>query len=203
MRLSDKGLLEICEHEGIVPAPYYDSKGVLTYGVGHTKNAGSPDPASLPRGMPSNIDKAIDEALAVFRNDVMSYERRVNDAIKVPLKQHQFDALVSFDFNTGGIHRANLTKAINARDPKASNHFFGWLKPPEIRRRREEEKALYDTGDYEANGDKIPVWNVDENGRLRGIHSTISGAEVLKRMGREQPKSLLRTILDFIIWVMK
>lgn len=184
MRLSDKGLLEIAEHEGIVPAPYRDSVGVWTFGVGHTAAAGGVNPATLPRGMPSNMDAAIDEALRVFREDVTKYEDRVNRAIKVPLSQHEFDALVSFDFNTGGIHRAKLTERINTRDPNASEGFMGWLRPPEIRKRRLAEKALYDTGNYDANGDSIPIWRADENGRLRGIHSTISGAEVLRRMGR-------------------
>lgn len=184
MRLSDKGLLEIAEHEGIVPAPYMDSVGVWTFGVGHTAAAGGVNPSTLPRGMPSNLDAAIDEALRVFREDVVKYEDRVNRAVKVPLAQHEFDALVSFDFNTGGIHRAKLTARINAHDAKASEGFMGWLKPPEIRKRRVAEKALYDTGNYDANGDTIPIWRADENGRLRGIHSTISGAEVLRRMGR-------------------
>jgi len=50
--------------------------------------------------------------------DLNTYERRVNAAIKVSLKRHQFDALVSFDFNTGGIFKARLTQRINAGDPR-------------------------------------------------------------------------------------
>lgn len=184
MKLSDRGLLEIAEHEGIVPAPYRDSVGVWTFGVGHTAAAGGLDPEAMARGMPANLDGAIEEALRLFRSDVAKYERRVNDAIKVPLEQHEFDALVSFDFNTGGIDRARLTAAINAGDPKASRHFMGWLRPPEIRKRRTAEMRLFETGDYDANGTSIPVWRVDDTGRLRGIHSTISGAELLHRMGR-------------------
>lgn len=184
MKISDRGLLEICEHEGIVPAPYYDSVGVLTYGIGHTKNAGGIDPADLPRGMPADLDAAIDHAIEVFRADIASYEARVNEAIKVPLAQHQFDALGSFDLNTGGIYRAILTRQINAGDPKASEHFFGWLRPPEIRKRRTAEKRLYETGDYDHNGDEVAVWRVDERGKLRGVLKTISGAELLDRMKR-------------------
>lgn len=184
MKLSDKGLLEIAEHEGIVPAPYLDSVGVWTFGVGHTKAAGGVAPENMKRGMPANLDGAIDEALRVFRQDVKKYEKRVNDALQVPVEQHEFDMLVSFDFNTGGIHRARLTKQINAGDPKASRHFMGWLKPPEIRKRRTAEMRLFETGNYDANGDMIPIWTVDENGKLRGIHDTISGAEILYRMGR-------------------
>ena len=202
MKISDRGLLEIAEHEGIVPAPYYDSVGVLTYGIGHTKNAGGIDPADLPRGMPADLDAAIDRALAVFREDVAKYAARVNDAIKVPLSQYQFDALVSFDLNTGGIYRANLTKAINAGDPDASRHFFGWLRPPEIRKRRTAEKRLFDTGDYDHNGDSIAVWNVDASGRLRGIRQTISGADLLARMTAPEPTTPeTTTAADVLAWL--
>jgi lysozyme len=184
MKLSDKGLLEICEHEGIVPAPYLDSVGTWTFGVGHTRAAGGPDPAKMQMGMPTDLDTAIDYALAVFREDIKKYEQRVNDAIKVPLEQHEFDALVSFDFNTGGIYRAKLTQAINRGDDKAFEHFMGWLKPPEIKKRRKDEMSLFVTGDYKANGDLIPVWRVDTRGKLQGVMKTISGTEVLKRMSR-------------------
>lgn len=184
MRTSDRGALEIAEHEGIVPAPYLDSVGVWTFGIGHTAAAGDPDPASMPRGMPASIEPAIDKALAIFRADLEKYEARVNHAIEVPISQHQFDALVSFDFNTGGIERARLTQAINAGDPDAARHFMGWLRPPEIRERRTAEMNLFKTGDYDANGDAIPVWKVSPSGRLEGIEWTMHGAELLARMGR-------------------
>lgn len=189
MRLSDRGLLEICEHEGIVPAPYRDSVGVWTFGVGHTAAAGGLDPAKMQRGMPppgKEFLAAMDLALETFRKDVATYSERVREAIAVPLAQHEFDALVSFDFNTGGIYRAKLTQAINDGHPVASRHFFGWLRPPEIRKRRAAERALFETGDYDSNGDRIPVWTVDGNGKLRGIHHTMSGAELLARMGRQR-----------------
>lgn len=189
MRLSDKGILEIAEHEGIVPAPYRDSVGVWTFGIGHTAAAGGPDPARMPRGMPADVEAAIDHAIALFREDVRKYEDRVRAAVRKPLKQHEFDALVSFDFNTGGIHRAQLTRAINAGDPEAARHFFGWLKPPEIRKRRTAEKRLFETGDYDANGDDIAVWRVDQTGRRRGVLRVLDGADLLRRMGRISERS--------------
>lgn len=188
MRLSDAGLLEIAEHEGVVPGPYRDSVGVLTYGIGHTKAAGGLDPALLPKGMPRDLDAAIIQALDVFREDVQKYERRVNSAIKVKLAQHEFDALVSFDFNTGGIHRAKLTSAINGGDTLAARHFMGWLRPPEIRKRRTAEMNLFKTGNYSANGDSIPVWRVDDNYKLRGIIREIPGSSLLALMkGESRP----------------
>lgn len=182
--ISTRGILEIAEHEGLVPAPYLDSVGVWTYGIGHTKNAGGLDPAKMKRGMPADLDAAIDHAIEIFRQDVPKYDKRVNAAVTANIAQHQHDALVSFDLNTGGIYRAKLTAAINRGEADASRHFFGWLRPPEIRKRRTAEKNLFDTGDYDANGDSIPIWRVNSKGRLQGILTTISGAELLERMER-------------------
>ena len=39
--VSTRGLVEIASHEGIVPMPYFDSVGVLTFGIGHTRSAGA------------------------------------------------------------------------------------------------------------------------------------------------------------------
>lgn len=193
MKLSNKGLLEIAEHEGIVPAPYLDSVGVWTFGVGHTKNAGGLDPSKMPKGMPDDFHDGLDLAIETFREDAVKYETRVNEAINVPLKQHQFDSLTSFDLNTGGIHRAKLTKRINAGDPNASESFFGWLRPPELRKRRTAEKNLFDTGDYDANGTKIPVWGVNEKGKLTGVIAQMSGHEFLARMNPDKP-----VVVDYV-----
>lgn len=181
MKVSPQGVLEIAGHEGIVPAPYLDSVGVWTYGVGHTKAAGAPDPAQMAKGMPADLDAALRQALALFDKDLDRYEARVNKAVTVPLKQHEFDALVSFDFNTGGIHRAKLTAAINRGDPNAYRHFMGWLRPPEIRGRRTAEMNLFRTGIY--SNKPVPVWRVNDAGKLRGILKSVSPSDLMRLMG--------------------
>ena len=196
MTISAPGLIEIAEHEGIVPAPYLDSAGVWTWGIGHTAAAGGPDPAQMHRAMPQDVDAAVMAAIDQFAIDVKGYVARVNDAIRVALVQHQFDALVSFDFNTGGIHRAKLTAAINAGDPDAARHFMGWLRPPEIRKRRTAEMALFRTGDYAANGDAVPIWRTDGRGRLTGIMRTMSGEELLRRINAAPIPAELPKMLD-------
>lgn len=194
MKTSLKGILEIAEHEGVVPAPYWDSVGVLTYGIGHTAAAGGLNPKDIPLTMPGNsyeLNDAIQHAVEVFQKDLKSYEARVNKAIKVPLKQHQFDALVSFDFNTGGIHRANLTKQINAGD-MSGNGFMGWLRPVEIKKRRVAEQRLFRTGDYDHNGDLIPVWQTNSKGKLIGVMRTMRGAELMERMQKDSNQDLIK-----------
>lgn len=188
MKISDKGILEIAEHEGIVPAPYLDSVGVWTVGVGHTAAAGGVDPQTITRGMPGDLDGAVLKYLRLFDADLDKYEQRVNDAIKVPLKQHQFDSLVSFDFNTGGIFRAKLTEQINRGD-FSGDGFMGWTRPKEIIKRRTAEQNLFRTGRYDANGDRIAIWRVDANGRLRGVLKTVSGRELAEMMRQSEPKA--------------
>lgn len=174
MRVSSAGLAALALHEGIVQYPYLDSVGVWTIGIGHTASAGKPDPAKLPRGAALPMEQVI----AIFLKDLARFEARVREAVTVRLAQHEFDALVSFDFNTGGITRANLTKALNAGDRiGAAAGFMSWLRPPEIAKRREGERDLFAYGRY-PKGD-IPVWRADENGKLTGIDRTMPTYEVL------------------------
>lgn len=206
MKTSWKGVLEIAEHEGLVPTVYRDSVGVLTYGVGHTAGAGAPNPAAMSQAMPVGValDEAIDAAIKLFKADLAKYEARVNAAIKVPLEQHQFDALVSFDFNTGGIHRAQLTKQINAGDFSGAG-FMGWLRPPEIRKRRTAEQRLFQTGDYDHNGNTIPIWGTNGKGKLTGIIRRMADDELLARLKidtTQQPdRGIAAAIKAFLNWL--
>lgn len=177
MKISAKGILEIAENEGIVLGPYKDSKGVWTFGVGHTAGAGEPRPVEMPREdtrgwNDARAEQMVLQALALFDRDLDRFEARVNNAIRVPLAQHEFDALVSFDFNTGAMtwrgssgQPARIVQDINA-GVKNGDAIMGWTKPPEIIPRRKAEQALFRTGDYDANGSKITVWNAHGDGGL-------------------------------------
>jgi lysozyme len=165
MIMTDRGLLALIRHEGVVPAPYLDVKRVWTFGVGHTAAAGSPDPARLPRGMPADLDAGIREALRLFRADLARYEAEVLRAVTVPLAPHEFDALLSIHYNTGAIARAALTRALNAGDRAgAGAAFMNWVRPASLRPRREAERALFLHG--RTPDGPIPVWAVDADGRV-------------------------------------
>lgn len=163
MQTTDRGLLALIRHEGVVPGPYLDVKDVWTFGIGHTAAAGPPDPARMPRGMPADLDAGIREAFRLFRTDLAAYEAEVLRAVKVRLEPHEFDGLVSFHYNTGGIAKAALTRHLNAGNRvAAASAFMGWLKPAAIRSRREAERDLFARGTYPTG--TIPVWSVDRNG---------------------------------------
>lgn len=183
--VSEKGVLEIAEHEGIVLGPYLCSARVWTIWVGHTAAAGGPDPSKMPRVDTRNwtaqqVEAEILRGLRQFDEDLDKYEARVARAIEVPLKQHERDALVSFDLNTGGIFKAKLTQAINRGD-KSGSGFMGWVKPKEIIKRRTAEMNLFRTGDYSANGDLIPIYDALGDGRTK-FRTSISGAKLAEMM---------------------
>ncbi|MFN3855084.1 MAG: lysozyme [Phreatobacter sp.] len=148
-----------------MPGPYLDVKTVWTFGIGHTVAAGPPDPAQMPRGMPADLDAGIREAFRLFRADLAAYEAEVRRVVKVPLAPHEFDALVSFHYNTGGIAKATLTKALNAGNRvAAADAFLNWRRPASIIPRREAERDLFRHGRYP--GGTIPDWAVDRGGRV-------------------------------------
>jgi lysozyme len=184
MQTSDRGLLALIRHEGVVPGPYLDVKDIWTFGIDHTAAAGPPDPARMPRGMPADLDAGIREAFRVFRTDLATYEAEVLRAVKVPLEPHEFDALVSFHYNTGGIAKAALTRHLNAGNrAAAAAAFMGWLKPPAIRPRREAERDLFAKGIYPTG--TIPVWAVDRNGR-------VDFSRPIRRLSEAEALALLR-----------
>lgn len=176
MKISTAGLVALIGHEGIVLTRYKDSVGVWTIGVGHTKAAGGLDPASFTGTL------SMAEALDLLRTDIVKYENGVNAAVKVPLKQHEFDALVSFHYNTGGVARASLTRSLNAGDRKtAGAQFMNWTTPKEITERREAEMTLFLTGEYPKP--MAMVWPASPGGALNWSKGT--RVNVLHLLGKD------------------
>jgi lysozyme len=139
---------------------YKDSVGVWTIGIGHTKNAGAPNPATVTREL------SLTEVMEIFARDIQKFEKRVNKAFSKPLTQSQFDAAVSFDFNTGGIHKASWVKKFNAGDIKgARKNFMLWRKPAEIIPRRQAECDLFFDGKYSGNG-KVNTYKASTSGKV-------------------------------------
>ena len=200
MRTSDKGVAFLVAHEGVVPAPYQDSVGVWTYGIGHTAAAGAPDPADMPRGMPDDLDAALRDVFAVFRRDLARYEAEVEKALaRTPVQQHEFDAAVSFHFNTGAIGRAawvDLWRRGQKADAAASM-LANWRKPAEIIGRRTAERDLFLTGDYGKQA--ATVWKVNAAGKIIWQQAKrLSQADILTLMqGDPTPNPLieLQTVL--------
>lgn len=160
MRMTAEGVRELAGHEGIVLSRYRDVVGVWTIGVGHTAAAGPPDPETM------TVPLSLADAIALFRRDLDRYEREVAAALRVPVSPAEFDALVSFHFNTGAIARAELTDRLNAGDRAgAAERFLNWRRPEAIIPRRRREQALFRDGVY-AHAGRARLFPADADGRV-------------------------------------
>lgn len=140
MRTSQAGIDLIKKYEGLRLTAYYCPAGKLTIGYGHTSAAGNP---IVSKGMAITED----EAETILRNDLLTVEAEVERLVKNPILQNQFDALVSFQYNTGALGRSTLLKRVNDGNFAAvPAEFMKWINgdgrplPGLIRRRREEAK---------------------------------------------------------------
>lgn len=159
MKISDKGLEALIAEEGEVLRAYKDTAGIWTIGVGLTKASGVIDPKP---GM--TITK--EQSRALLRSALeRSYEPETEvamssvqgSAVKRP-SQSEFDAGLSFHFNTGGIGRATWVRLWKARAPRADilASFKSWSKSggkvlPALERRRAREAGMLLDGVYYAS----------------------------------------------------
>jgi lysozyme len=110
-----------------------------TIGWGHTKGVKQGDRITQ------------DQAEQFFSDDLAVYELTVNSAIKCPMTQSQFDAMVSLAFNIGGAAFAGstLVKEFNAGDAQgAADQFPRWkfsdgIVMPGLVRRRAAEREVF------------------------------------------------------------
>jgi lysozyme len=142
MKTSKAGREKLEAREGTRLKAYRDSVGVWTIGVGHTSAAG------LPK-VTSTLKITAEECDAIFARDLVKYEKTVNEAVKVPITQTEFDALVSLCFNIGqgGFAKSTVVRRLNAKDRKgAAAAFMMWNKPKEIIGRRTGEMKQFLSG---------------------------------------------------------
>jgi len=94
-------------YEGFVPVVYIDAAGYPTIGYGHLIKPSEKFTGALTP----------DRAVALLRSDMRFAETGVNKLARPPLRQHQFDALVSWTFNlgTGALKGSTVLKKVNAR----------------------------------------------------------------------------------------
>lgn len=124
MKMSAKGRAFLKREEAVKLRAYRDAVGIWTIGVGHTSAAGPP---TVTEGM--TITAA--EADEILSRDLAKFEAAVSAAVKVPIAQHEFDALVSLCFNIGEARfkRSTTVRRLNAEDrPGAAEAFLWWNK---------------------------------------------------------------------------
>ena len=137
---SQRGIDLIKQFEGLRLTAYQDMVGVWTIGYGHT----GPD---VKPGLTITQQQA--EQLLI--NDLVQFERRVNDLVTVQINQNQFDALVSFSYNlgVGALQKSTLLRLLNAGSYKpAADEFPRWNRAggnvaAGLTRRRYAERQLF------------------------------------------------------------
>jgi len=138
MAIAKSTLDLITKEEGSRNKAYQDSKGLWTIGVGHLIKT---DEEYLLTA--TLTDDQVEELL---RKDLKWCSEAVETSVKVPLQQHQFDALYSLCFNIGGTNFSNSTvvKKINQNDMQgAADAILNWNKPEVLINRRKRERALF------------------------------------------------------------
>jgi lysozyme len=125
MKLSLHGQKLIKNFEGLRLSAYLDVAGIWTIGYGSTRYH---DGRPVRPG--DKLDNEI-QATALFANTLTWYEDAVNNYVKVPLSQNQFDALVSFTYNEGtyALKNSTLLKKLNQKDyAGAAGQLLLWNK---------------------------------------------------------------------------
>ncbi len=89
MRTSGQGVALIKKFEGCELKAYQCSANVWTIGYGHT------------RGVKEGDEISADKAEYILLEDLIEFEKYVDQLVTVSLNQDQFDALVAWTFNLG------------------------------------------------------------------------------------------------------
>ena len=144
MKTSQDGIELLKRFEGLELESYPDIAGIWTIGYGHTGSEVAADQKLTEQ-----------EAIDLLRKDLVPREKAINDLVRVPLNQYQFDALVSFVYNIGigAFKRSTAMRLLNKGDyedaaaamlmfDKATvNGVFGPVTG--LTNRRKAEKALF------------------------------------------------------------
>ncbi len=144
MKISNTALNLISKWEGFYPNAYLCPANVWTIGYGTTK---------WPNGQAVKPGQMIkkDEAWELLRKQVQEHANTIEQYVKVPLNQNQYDALASFQYNLGRniLKNSALLNYLNARQwDKACNEMLlycnaGGKKLQGLVNRRKDEVALF------------------------------------------------------------
>ena len=167
--LTERMLLEIAEHEGLVLEAYKCSAGVWTWGFGVTDASGH---RVYPRyrNAPSTVERAVEVYEWLLRTKYLPEVQRAFRGRE--LTEAQRTAALSFHWNTGAIGTADWVRSFLAGNRAlARQQIMNWSRPREIIGRRQAERNLFFDGRWSFDGrvtiyDRVnqrapfnPVWS--------------------------------------------
>ena len=144
MNISQEGISLIKKFEGCELEAYRCAAGVWTIGYGHTKD--------VKEG--NSITKEQAESMLV--HELQEYCSDVDIAVKVDLKQNEFDSLVSWTYNLGptNLNSSTMLRVLNEgkhdevpAQMKRWNKASGQVKEGLVRR-REAEALMFEGKDW-------------------------------------------------------
>jgi lysozyme len=147
VNVSKAGIALIKHHEGVRSRPYRCPANLWTVGVGHLIGDGKSLPDSWNRTFTA------EEIDGILKSDLRRFELGVHKMLpNVPLRQHEFDAIISFCFNLGlgCFQRSTLRQALLRGDKKAAMESLvkycraGGKILKGLQIRRLDEKALFE-----------------------------------------------------------
>jgi len=147
VNVSKAGIVLIKHHEGVRNRPYRCPAGLWTVGVGHLIGDGK----SLPESWNRLFSK--EEIDGILKSDLRRFELGIHKMLpNVPLRQCEFDSIVSFCFNLGlgCFQRSTLRQALLRGDKKAAMESLvkycraGGKILKGLQIRRLDEKALFE-----------------------------------------------------------
>ena len=141
MKIGQAGIDLVKEFEGCQLMSYTDSVGVWTIGYGCTTD--------VAPGMHITLAQAEQRLI----DDLKAAESCVNNLVRVPLTQGEFDALVAWTFNLGcgTFRKSRVLEFLNASNyDEAVEHMKLYNKAggkvlPGLERRREAEAKLFES----------------------------------------------------------
>jgi lysozyme len=147
VNVSKAAIALIKHHEGVRSRPYRCPANLWTVGVGHLIGDGK----SLPDSWNRTFTEA--EIDGILKSDLRRFELGVHKMLpNVPLRQHEYDAIISFCFNLGlgCFQRSTLRQALLRGDKKAAMESLvkycraGGKILRGLQIRRLDEKALFE-----------------------------------------------------------
>jgi lysozyme len=147
VKVSEHAIKLIKHHEGVRNRPYRCPANLYTVGVGHLIGDGK----SLPDSWNRTFSQ--EEIDGILKSDLRRFELGVSKMLpNVPLRQHEFDAIISFCFNLGlgCFQRSTLRQALLRGDKKAAMESLvkycraGGKILRGLQIRRLDEKALFE-----------------------------------------------------------
>ena len=145
MKTSDNGKNVLKAFEGFRAEIYADVGGRETIGYGHCLTHKEIETGEYDRRLSK------DEASDLMDRDLINFEIGINQHVKVPLTQNQFDALICFVYNLGlgNLYSSTLLRELNSGNyKKAADEFLRWNHVggkvcAGVTHRREKERELF------------------------------------------------------------